>query len=107
MAVLNEIITLVRIVNQAACFHLIRPGLDLIRRFKRAIGMQPDADFLVVLRRLDGLRELVGSDVLETEEFIVERTVIMVLTQCSREAGAALVDRTAGNCESRQAPVPC
>lgn len=102
-AVLNEVIALFRIFHQAAGFHIIRPGLDFNRRFRRAVGLQPDADVFIIYRGLNGGFELLAIDALETEEQVVQRTIIMIFARRSRQAGAAFVNGTAGNRESGDA----
>ena len=100
---LHEVITLFRIFHQAAGFHFIRPGLDFNRRFRRAVGLQPDADVFIILCGLNGGFELLAVDALESEKQVVQRTVIMIFAERSRQAGAAFVNGPAGDRESGDA----
>ena len=65
--------------------------------------MQPSPHILVIFRDLDGGLELFGSDALEAEERVVERTIIMILAECSRQAGAAFINGASGDHESGKA----
>jgi len=102
-AALNEASALFRIFHQAVGFHFIRPGLDFNRRSRRAVGLQPGADVFIILRSLNGGFELFAGDALETEEQVVQRTIVMIFAQRSRQAGAAFVNGTAGDRESGDA----
>src|ERR1017187_677507 len=102
-AVLNEVSALFRIFHQTAGFHFIRPGLDFNRRFRRAAGLQPGADVFIIFRGLNGGFELLAIDALETEEQVVQGTIVMIFAQRSRQAGAAFVNSTAGDRESGDA----
>ncbi len=102
-AVLNEVSALFRIFHQAAGFHFIRPGLDFSRRSRRAVRLQPGADVFIIFRGLNGGFELLAVDALETEEQVVQRTIVMIFAQRSRQAGAAFVNSTAGDRESGDA----
>jgi hypothetical protein len=102
-AALNEERALFRILHQAAGLHFIRPGFDFNRCFRRAVGSQPCADVFIIFRGLNGGFELLTGDALETEEHVVERAIIMIFAQRSRQAGAAFVNSAAGDGESGDA----
>ena len=102
-AVLNEVSALFGIFHRAAGFHFIRPGLDFSRRFRRAVGLQPGADVFIIFRGLNGGFELLAGDALETEEQVVQRTIVMIFAGRSRQAGAAFVNGTAGDRKSGDA----
>jgi hypothetical protein len=99
-AVLNEVSALFRILHQAAGFHFIRPRFDFSRRLFRAVGLQPSADIFIIFRGLNGGFELAAINALETEEHVVQRTIIMIFAECTCEAGAAFVNSAAGYRES-------
>ena len=102
-AVLNEVSTSLRIFHRAAGFHFIRPGFDFSRRFLRAVRLQPGADVFIIFRGLNGGFELLAGDALETEEPVVQRRIVIIFAERSRQAGAAFVNSPAGDRESGDA----
>ena len=92
-----------RILHRAAGLHFVRPGFDFHRRFLRAVGLQPGADVFVIFRGLNGGFELAAVDALETEEHVVQRTIVMIFAERSRDAGAAFVNGAAGDGKSGDA----
>jgi len=91
------------VLHRAAGFRFIRPGFDFSRRLGRAVGLQPGADLLIIRRSLHGGFELLAGNALEAEEHIVQRTIVMIFAQRSRQAGAALIDGAAGDGEPGEA----
>ena len=102
-AALNEVRALFRNLHQAAGLRFIRPRFDFSRRLRRAVGLQPGADVFIIRRSLNGGFELLAGDTLEAEEQIVQRTIVMIFAQRTRQAGAAFIDGTAGDHESGDA----
>ena len=100
MTAFNEVNALCRIFHQAVAFLIFRPILDFRGRFLRAVGQQPGADVLIIIRGLHGGFELVAGDSLETEELVVQRTIVVVFAGLARQAGAAFVNSTDGDRES-------
>ena len=101
--VLNEGSATLWILHRAAGFGFIRPGLDFCRRFFRAIGQQPGADLLMIFRGLHGGFELAAGDAFETEEPVVQRTVVMIFAEPAPDAGPAFVNGPARDGESGEA----
>src|ERR1017187_3063730 len=83
LAFFGEVSALFRIFHHAAGFHFIGPGLDFSRRFLGAVGQQPAADILIIFCGLNGGLELPAVDALETEEHVVQRTIVMIFAQLS------------------------
>lgn len=102
-ATLHEVSPFLRIFHQTAGFHFVRPGFDFRRRFRRAIGLQPGADVLIVFRGLNGSLELLAGDAFERKEHIIERTIVMIFAEGTRQAGAAFINGTGGNHKSSDA----
>ena len=102
-AALNEVGATLRIFHRTAGFHFIRPCFDFGGRFRLAVGLQPDADVFIIFGGLNGGLKLLAVDSLETEEHVVQRTIVMIFAQRACQAGAAFVNGTAGDHESGDA----
>lgn len=101
--ILDEGGALLGVFHRAAAFHFQGPGLDFARRFLHAVGLQPSADLLIIRRGLNSGLKLLASDALEVEKHFVQRTIVEVFAQSSRQAGAALIDSAAGDDKSGDA----
>jgi len=64
------------------------------------LASKPGADVLINFSRLNGGFELRAGDALETEEHVVERTIVMIFAQRSGDAGAAFIRGAVGDDES-------
>jgi hypothetical protein len=102
-AVLNEVSALLRIFHRAASFHFVRPRFDFQRCLLCSVGLQPGANVFIIFRSLNRGFELAAVDALETEKHVVQRAVIMIFAELARQAGAAFVNRAAGDGESGDA----
>ena len=102
-AVLNEVSALFWILHRAVSFHCIRPSLDLSRCPFCAVGLQPAPDLFICLRNSNGRFELFSIDSLEAEQHVVQRTIVMIFTERSSQAGAAFVHGPARDGESADA----
>ena len=102
-AVLDEEGAFFRVFHRAARFHFIRPSFDFCRRFRRTVGLQPSADVFVIFRGLNGGFEVIAVDAFETEEHVVQRTIVMIFAQLARDAGAAFIRGALGDGESGDA----
>ena len=91
------------IFNRAGGFHFIRPHFDFSRRSDDAMGQQPVANVFVSCRSLNDGFELFAGNAFETEEHIVQRTIVIICAGRSRHAGATFIYSTAGDGESGDA----
>jgi len=103
MTVLNKAGAFLRIFHRAAGFLIIRPILDFRWRLSRAVGQQPGANVVIIFRDLDGGFELVAGDALETEEPVVQWTIVVIFAERTRQTGAAFVHGPARDGESADA----
>jgi len=58
---------------------------------------------LIIFRGANGGFELSAVDALETEEQVVQRTIVMIFAQLSGKAGAAFIGGAVGDGESADA----
>ena len=103
VTILNKVSSLLRVFHQAVAFLIIRPVLDFRRRLFRAMVQQPGADLVIILCSFYGGGELVAGDALETEELFVKRTIVVIVAERARQAGAAFVHGPACDGESAEA----
>ena len=103
VTLLDEVSALLRIFHQAVGFLVIRPVLDFRRRLRRAIGQEPGADLIIILRDLDCGCELFAGDALEAEELVIQRAIVVVFARRAGQTGAAFIHRPAGDGESADA----
>src|SRR3984957_20597494 len=100
LAFLSEESALLRILHHAAGLHFIRPCFDFGRSFRRAVGLQPGADIFIIFRGLNGGIELAAVDAFESEEHVVQWTIVMIFAQLTGDAGAAFIRGAVGDGES-------
>jgi len=68
------------------------PCLDFFRGLGSAVAVEPGENLPVGGTGCDELFDVVGVDLLESEEHLVERTGVMVFSHDASEVGAAFID---------------